>query len=221
MPPKYGAAKVLCPVCKERVYPMEAVNFEGDSFHKNCMKCSHCNKNVSIKGLAVINGQLFCKPHFVELFKSGGGRYENFGASSNNLTLVDDDAPKTVQKKPAKPVATSSQKETEKVAATRASFVRKKTDEDVDIKPAFAGRKLKSTASKEDAKEGEKEEGSIFDTIQAKDLDALKKIIESNEIDVIFQKGTEGMTPIEFSFKNNSDDCGRHMIQYLQNSVKR
>mmetsp|Transcript_22740 Transcript_22740/g.56189 ORF Transcript_22740/g.56189 Transcript_22740/m.56189 type:complete len:214 (+) Transcript_22740:92-733(+) len=210
MPPKFGAAKVLCPVCNQRVYPMESVNFEGQTYHKPCMKCTHCNKKVSIKGLAVINGQLYCKPHFVELFKSGGGRYENFG-SSDNLTLLDDDGPKNAEK-PAKPV--SSQKAPEKAVALSSSIVQKKAG-DAEIKPAFAGMQLKSASN--DEKEA-KEEGSLFDSIQAKDLDALKKTIESVGVDVIFQKGTEGMTPIEYAFKNNSDACGRHMILHLQNS---
>ena len=43
MPRQYGSARIDCPVCKERVYPLEATAFEGKTYHKGCMKWGLCD----------------------------------------------------------------------------------------------------------------------------------------------------------------------------------
>ncbi|CAJ1935116.1 unnamed protein product [Cylindrotheca closterium] len=112
MPPKFGAAKVICPVCEKRVYPMESVNFEGETYHKACMKCTHCGKTVSIKGLAAINGKIYCKPHFAELFKSSGGRYESFQGESGFKDKTEFAGPSDDSKEEPAAAAPASKEET-------------------------------------------------------------------------------------------------------------
>ena len=80
----YATPRIECEVCKERVYSQEAVTYDGHSYHKGCMRCTHCNKTVGIKGLAMIDGNIYCKPHFKELFKQTGGSYDAILANSPN-----------------------------------------------------------------------------------------------------------------------------------------
>jgi hypothetical protein len=64
-----------CTECKETVYPLERTVLAEQVFHKGCAKCSHCQGTLSIASFASVNGRLFCKPHYIELFKSSGGKY--------------------------------------------------------------------------------------------------------------------------------------------------
>ena len=41
-------------------------------FHKNCFKCLHCQKVLSLGNYASLKEKLYCKPHFTQLFKAKG-----------------------------------------------------------------------------------------------------------------------------------------------------
>jgi hypothetical protein len=58
---------------------MEKIEVDGKCFHKKCFRCKECNKTLSAGTYASLQGQIFCKPHFKQLFKLKGNYDEGFG----------------------------------------------------------------------------------------------------------------------------------------------
>jgi len=75
-----------CGKCDKTVYPLEMIVACDKSWRKQCFRCTHCDNVISLKGFATIDSQPYCKPHYLELFKSKG-TYKVFsgdtGASSS------------------------------------------------------------------------------------------------------------------------------------------
>ncbi|XP_060991436.1 xin actin-binding repeat-containing protein 2 isoform X3 [Dama dama] len=69
----------VCVLCQKTVYPMERLVADRQSFHKSCFRCHHCNSKLSLGNYASLHGQIYCKPHFKQLFKSKGNYDEGFG----------------------------------------------------------------------------------------------------------------------------------------------
>jgi len=76
--PKFGGSTNKCHVCNKTAYEMEACTYDKMIFHKTCFKCLNCKKGVSISGVAMIQGKLYCKTCFVKMFKQRG-KYDVFG----------------------------------------------------------------------------------------------------------------------------------------------
>ena len=68
-----------CAVCTKTVYAMEKIEADMKCYHKTCFRCSECNKQVSAGSYAALEGKIFCKPHFMQLFKLKGNYDEGFG----------------------------------------------------------------------------------------------------------------------------------------------
>uniref|UniRef100_A0A8C4KMF7 Xin actin binding repeat containing 2 n=1 Tax=Dromaius novaehollandiae TaxID=8790 RepID=A0A8C4KMF7_DRONO len=71
--------KEICTLCQQRVYPMECLVADRQNFHKSCFRCHHCGSKLSLGNYASLHGQIYCKPHFKQLFKSKGNYDEGFG----------------------------------------------------------------------------------------------------------------------------------------------
>ncbi|XP_040417508.1 xin actin-binding repeat-containing protein 2 [Cygnus olor] len=69
----------ICKLCHQRVYPMERLVADKQNFHKSCFRCHHCSSQLSLGNYASLHGQVYCKPHFKQLFKSKGNYDEGFG----------------------------------------------------------------------------------------------------------------------------------------------
>ncbi|OVA17701.1 zinc finger protein [Macleaya cordata] len=67
-----------CKVCDKTVYVMDQLTADGASFHKSCFKCSHCNGTLKLSNYSSMEGVLYCKPHFEQLFKETGNFNKNF-----------------------------------------------------------------------------------------------------------------------------------------------
>lgn len=72
-------AKESCVGCQKTVYPMERLLANQQVFHISCFRCSYCNNKLSLGTYASLHGQIYCKPHFNQLFKSKGNYDEGFG----------------------------------------------------------------------------------------------------------------------------------------------
>uniref|UniRef100_UPI00398F307A LIM domain and actin-binding protein 1a isoform X2 n=1 Tax=Pristiophorus japonicus TaxID=55135 RepID=UPI00398F307A len=72
-------ARELCVACQKTVYPMERLVANQQVFHNVCFRCSHCNTKLSIGNFASLHGNVYCRPHFSQLFKSKGNYDEGFG----------------------------------------------------------------------------------------------------------------------------------------------
>jgi hypothetical protein len=75
---KFSGAE-RCMVCEQRVYFSEKLTADEKVFHKTCFRCSHCKKVLSLGTYASLEGKLYCKPHFKQLFKLKGNYNEGFG----------------------------------------------------------------------------------------------------------------------------------------------
>lgn len=58
---------------------MERLLANQQVFHISCFRCSYCNNKLSLGTYASLHGQIYCKPHFNQLFKSKGNYDEGFG----------------------------------------------------------------------------------------------------------------------------------------------
>jgi len=65
-------ASAKCFKCEKTVYALEAVNALNKTFHKSCFRCKHCDSVISLKSFSAIEGEPYCKPHYLALFKSRG-----------------------------------------------------------------------------------------------------------------------------------------------------
>jgi len=69
-----------CAKCGKAVYPLEMISACDKTFHKQCFRCKHCDGQLSLKGFSAIEGEPYCKPHYLELFKTKG----NYAAISGS-----------------------------------------------------------------------------------------------------------------------------------------
>ncbi|KAI4355032.1 hypothetical protein L6164_003850 [Bauhinia variegata] len=67
-----------CKACDKTVYVVDMLSLEGMPYHKNCFKCSHCNGVLTMSTYSSMDGVLYCKTHFEQLFKESGNFSKNF-----------------------------------------------------------------------------------------------------------------------------------------------
>jgi len=72
-----------CGVCNQPVFQMEKLEADGVTYHKRCFRCAVCNKAVSLSGFAALEGKVYCKPHFKQLFALKGNYNEGFGTEQH------------------------------------------------------------------------------------------------------------------------------------------
>ncbi|KAH9709339.1 LIM domain-containing protein WLIM2b [Citrus sinensis] len=65
-------------VYEKTVYPVEQLSDDGVVYHKSCFKCSHCKGTLKLSNYSSMEGVLYCKPHFEQLFKESGNINKNF-----------------------------------------------------------------------------------------------------------------------------------------------
>lgn len=67
-----------CKACGKTVYPVELLSADGVDYHKSCFKCTHCKGTLKLSNYSSMEGVLYCKPHFEQLFKESGNFNKNF-----------------------------------------------------------------------------------------------------------------------------------------------
>ncbi|XP_076839832.1 LIM domain and actin-binding protein 1a isoform X2 [Brachyhypopomus gauderio] len=68
-----------CVMCLKTVYPLERLMANQQLYHNSCFRCVHCNTKLSLVNYASLNSNIYCKPHFCQLFKAKGNYDEGFG----------------------------------------------------------------------------------------------------------------------------------------------
>ncbi|OWM88224.1 LIM domain-containing protein PLIM2c-like [Punica granatum] len=68
----FSGTQDKCAACQKTVYPLEKVTMEGDCYHKTCFKCAHGGCPLTHSSYAALNGVLYCKHHFAQLFMEKG-----------------------------------------------------------------------------------------------------------------------------------------------------
>jgi len=67
-----------CKVCLKTVYDQEKQVYDKTVWHIACFKCLSCKRRIDVKSVAMIQGDLYCKPCFLKVFKEKGS-YASFG----------------------------------------------------------------------------------------------------------------------------------------------
>jgi len=62
---------------------------EGESYHKSCFKCSHGGCILTGASYAALNGVLYCKIHFAQLFMEKGS-YSHMKKKSASQEVIPD-----------------------------------------------------------------------------------------------------------------------------------
>ncbi|XP_057218637.1 LIM domain and actin-binding protein 1 isoform X2 [Triplophysa rosa] len=75
----YVPVKESCVSCQKTVYPLEKIIADQQIYHKTCFCCAFCSTKLRLGTYASLNGKIYCKPHFSQLFKSKGNYDEGFG----------------------------------------------------------------------------------------------------------------------------------------------
>ncbi|TKY60603.1 LIM domain-containing protein PLIM2c [Spatholobus suberectus] len=68
----FSGTQDKCSKCKKTVYPLEKLSVEGEFYHKSCFRCAHGGCFLTPSTYAALDGFLYCKPHFSQLFKEKG-----------------------------------------------------------------------------------------------------------------------------------------------------
>ncbi|KAK5579724.1 hypothetical protein RB653_009410 [Dictyostelium firmibasis] len=92
-----GGTQEKCTACSKTVYLTEKIVVEDKedkkTFHKLCLKCTHCKLTLSLGNYASLNGVFYCKPHFKQLFATKGNYDEGFGKSKHSEKWTPQAAP--------------------------------------------------------------------------------------------------------------------------------
>ncbi|XP_052396386.1 LIM domain and actin-binding protein 1 [Carassius gibelio] len=68
-----------CVTCLKTVYPLERLVANQQIYHNTCFRCAYCNTKLSLVNYASLHNNVYCKPHFCQLFKAKGNYDEGFG----------------------------------------------------------------------------------------------------------------------------------------------
>ncbi|KAJ0036376.1 hypothetical protein NQD34_005053 [Periophthalmus magnuspinnatus] len=77
--PSFGASREACVSCQKTVYPLERLVANQSVYHNACFRYAHCNSKLSLGNYASLHNNVYCKPHFCQLFKAKGNYDEGFG----------------------------------------------------------------------------------------------------------------------------------------------
>ncbi|XP_038709016.1 LIM domain-containing protein PLIM2b-like [Tripterygium wilfordii] len=75
-----------CSVCQKTVYPLEKVSMEGECYHKTCFRCAHGGCPLTHSSYAALDGVLYCKHHFAQLFMEKGSYTHVLEAANHKRT---------------------------------------------------------------------------------------------------------------------------------------
>lgn len=84
----FSGTQDKCSACNKTVYPLEKVNLEGESFHKSCFKCAHGGCPLTHSSYAALDGILYCKHHFAQLFMEKGNYAHVLQAATHRKSAV-------------------------------------------------------------------------------------------------------------------------------------
>ncbi|ONI23014.1 hypothetical protein PRUPE_2G164200 [Prunus persica] len=77
-----------CATCSKTVYPLEKVTLEGESYHKSCFRCAHGGCPLTHSSYAALDGVLYCKHHFSQLFLEKGNYSHVLQAAANRKNAL-------------------------------------------------------------------------------------------------------------------------------------
>ncbi|KAF3653974.1 LIM domain-containing protein PLIM2a [Capsicum annuum] len=116
----FSGTQDKCASCKKTVYPLEKVTVDGEFYHQSCFKCAHGGCKLTTSSYAALDGLVYCKIHFSQLFKEKGS-YNHLTTTTNKKNNNVDEQQEgsttttttattiTVDDEPSEPVAEETQ----------------------------------------------------------------------------------------------------------------
>ncbi|EFJ21788.1 hypothetical protein SELMODRAFT_143123 [Selaginella moellendorffii] len=74
----FAGTQQKCKACDKTVYLVDQLTADGVVYHKACFRCHHCKGTLKLSNYASLEGVLYCKPHFDQLFKLTGSFDKSF-----------------------------------------------------------------------------------------------------------------------------------------------
>lgn len=74
----FTGTQTKCKICEKTVYLVDQMIVDGVIYHKACFRCNHCKSSLKLGNYASLEGVLYCKPHFEQLFKQTGSYERSF-----------------------------------------------------------------------------------------------------------------------------------------------
>ncbi|KAJ7538216.1 hypothetical protein O6H91_11G038900 [Diphasiastrum complanatum] len=84
----FAGTQQKCKACDKTVYLVDQLVADNVVYHKACFRCHHCKGTLKLSNYASLEGVLYCKPHFDQLFKLTGSFDKSFdtGLTSKHVT---------------------------------------------------------------------------------------------------------------------------------------
>eukprot|EP00455_Lapot_gusevi_P022957 TRINITY_DN238_c0_g1_i5.p1 TRINITY_DN238_c0_g1~~TRINITY_DN238_c0_g1_i5.p1 ORF type:complete len:254 (+),score=106.05 TRINITY_DN238_c0_g1_i5:108-869(+) len=229
-----------CKVCNRTAYPLESYTLDGSTYHKLCFKCQECGVTCSMKNFAMIHGNIFCKPHFKQLF-SEKGNYDVFGQNPNHKTwkkvnyspgmsidstVVDEPvAPATRERSNTTPVSAPAPAPAAPAASTerrgsvlaRACVVAGCANQRVP-RQMYCQDHLHDLEEKSPAPAAANPSANpLIQLTLSRDVAAVREHITQNGVSCLFVVDpTKRKTPIEVAFSENAPAVGSAMLEAIQ-----
>ncbi|KAI3828823.1 hypothetical protein L1987_02933 [Smallanthus sonchifolius] len=109
----FSGTQDKCAVCKKTVYPLEKVTVEGEFYHKGCFRCTQGGCFLTPSNYAALEGNLFCKPHFSQLFKEKGSYNHLKQAATLKKSAATEESSGDNEKPPATEETSQEEEETQ------------------------------------------------------------------------------------------------------------
>ncbi|XP_027343170.1 LIM domain-containing protein WLIM2b-like [Abrus precatorius] len=128
----FSGTQDKCSKCKKTVYPLEKLTVEGEFYHKSCFRCAHGGCFLTPSSYAALDGFLYCKPHFSQLFKEKG----SYSYLSKTASMKKNEEQMAAEKTEDK-TESETEKETEKTETEAEAETAKEAEQgDDDAVPA-------------------------------------------------------------------------------------
>ncbi|GAB2273950.1 LIM domain-containing protein PLIM2a [Dionaea muscipula] len=85
----FSGTQDKCAMCKKTAYPLEKLVVEGENYHKSCFRCAKGGCFLTPSNYAALEGTLYCKPHYAQLFKEKG----SYGHLSKSMSSKKNESP--------------------------------------------------------------------------------------------------------------------------------
>ncbi|KAJ4831561.1 LIM domain-containing protein wlim1 [Turnera subulata] len=78
MAAQLGGEQQKCTACDKTVYLVDRMATDKRVYHKACFRCHHCNGTLKLTSFCSLEGVLYCRPHYDQLFKRTGSLDKSF-----------------------------------------------------------------------------------------------------------------------------------------------
>ncbi|KAJ7962351.1 LIM domain-containing protein [Quillaja saponaria] len=96
----FSGTQDKCSVCTKTVYPLEKVTLEGECYHKNCFRCAQAGCPLTHSNYAALDGVLYCKHHFAQLFMEKGNYQHVLQSAANKKNATPPPEPVEPEQEP-------------------------------------------------------------------------------------------------------------------------